>query len=116
MPSNGTLHQRMMPCKTYMEILQVHRAQGSEIMASLLQDMYIRQGFSPEAAKLLVREQRLDSPERLRVLTDKNVNNICNFFIKQRWQECQCDAQQGAASLRIAQESLKLAIFLFHHR
>ena len=51
-------------------------------MASWLQDMYIWLGFSPEAAMLLIREQGLDSPERLRVLTDNNVNGICNVMRK----------------------------------
>ena len=42
-------------------------------MASTLQDMYTQLGFSPKDAKLLIREQGLDSPDRLRALTDKNV-------------------------------------------
>ena len=44
--------------------------------------MYVELGFSPKAAKLLVREQGLDSPERLRVLTNKNVDDIFNFMRK----------------------------------
>ena len=55
----------MMPWDMYMGILWMHRAQGPEIMASWLQDMYIKLEFSPEAAMLLIREQGLDSPERL---------------------------------------------------
>ena len=51
-------------------------------MALWLQDMYLRLRFSPEAARLLVREQRLDSPERLRDLTNKNVDDICNVMRK----------------------------------
>ena len=51
-------------------------------MTSWRQDMYIHLGFSPEAAQLLVREQGLDSPYRLRVLTDKNVDDICNVMRK----------------------------------
>ena len=47
-------------------------------MASKLQNMYIQLGFSPKAAKLFIREQGLDNPDRLRVLTDKNVDDICN--------------------------------------
>ena len=38
--------------------------------------------LSPKAARLLVREPRLDSSERLRVLIDKNVNDICNVVRK----------------------------------
>ena len=51
-------------------------------MASWLLDMYIWLRFTLEAAELLIREQGLDSPERLRVLTDKNVDNICNVVRK----------------------------------
>ena len=51
-------------------------------MASWLKDMYIWLGFSPEAAKWLIREQELGSSERLRVLTDKNVDGICNVIRK----------------------------------
>ena len=51
-------------------------------MASWLQDLYIWLGFSPEAAKLLISKQGLDSPERLGVLTDKNVDDICNVMRK----------------------------------
>ena len=49
-------------------------------MALWLQDMYLQLEFSSEAARLLVREQGLDSPERLRVL--KNANDICNVTRK----------------------------------
>ena len=51
-------------------------------MALKLQNIYIQLGFSPKAAKLLVREQGLDSLNRLRVLTDKNVDDICNVVRK----------------------------------
>ena len=51
-------------------------------MASWLQDMYLQLRLSPKAARLLVREQGLDSPDRLRVITDKNVLNICNVVRK----------------------------------
>ena len=44
--------------------------------------MYVWLGFSPKATKLLVREQGLDNPNILRVLTDKNVDNICNVMRK----------------------------------
>ena len=47
-------------------------------MASMLHDMYTQLGFSPEESKLFIREQGLNSPDRLRVLTDKNVHDICN--------------------------------------
>ena len=51
-------------------------------MALSPQDLYIRLGFSPNAAKLLIREQEVYSPERLRVLTEKNVDDICNVMRK----------------------------------
>ena len=44
--------------------------------------MYLWLGFSPEVAQLLIREQGLESPEWLRVLTDKNVDDICNVTRK----------------------------------
>ena len=44
--------------------------------------MYFWLGFSAEAVKFLAREQGLDRPERLRVLTDKNVDDICNVVRK----------------------------------
>ena len=73
----------MMHLEVSMRILWVHKPQGPEIIASQLQDMYIQLGFSLEAAKLLVREQGLDSPEMLRIFSDKNVNDICNVIEKQ---------------------------------
>ena len=51
-------------------------------MASWHQNMHLQLGFSPKAAKLLIREQGLDSSERLRVLTDKNVDDICSVVRK----------------------------------
>ena len=44
-PQDGTLCQRMMHLEQYMGILWVHTAQGPEIMASKLQNMYIQLGF-----------------------------------------------------------------------
>ena len=69
--------QRKMNCKVTERIKQVHWAQGPEI-----QEMYLWLGLSPEAARLLVREQELYSPKKLRVLTDKNVDDICNVVKK----------------------------------
>ena len=62
-------------------------------MASWLQDMYLWLGFSPEAAKLLIREQELDSPERLRVL--KNVDDICNIVRKPSGENANETADRG---------------------
>ena len=50
--------------------------------ASWLQDMYLWLEFSPEAARLFIREQGLVSPKRLRVFTNKNVDDICNVMRK----------------------------------
>ena len=44
--------------------------------------MYLQLGFSPEAARLLIREQGLDSPERFSVPTNKNVDDLCNVVRK----------------------------------
>ena len=44
--------------------------------------MYVQLGFSSLAARLLVREQGVDSSERLRVCTDKNIDDICNVMRK----------------------------------
>ena len=84
-------------------------------MASNLQNMYIRLGFSPEAAKLLIREQGLDNPDRLRVLTDKNVDDICNVMRKPGGKNANGTPDRGQQVSVIAQENLKLAAFLFHH-
>ena len=51
-------------------------------MALLLQSMYIWLEHSPKAVKVLIREQELDSLERLRVLIDKNVDDIYNVVRK----------------------------------
>ena len=47
-----------------------------------LQDTYIWLGFIPKAAKLVIREQGQDNPERLRVLMDKIVNDIWSVVRK----------------------------------
>ena len=43
-------------------------------MVFWLQHAYIWLGFRPKASKFLVREQGIDSTDRLRVLTNKNAN------------------------------------------
>ena len=100
----------------YEGIQWVHREQGYVIMASCLQDMYIKLGFSLKAAKLLVTEQQLDSPDRLRVLTKKNVINICNIVRKPGSKNANGTCDRGQQVTVIAQENLKKATFLFHHR
>ena len=71
-----------MKCRDVEKIKQVHWAQRPEIMASWLHDMYHWLGFSPKEANLLIKEQELDSPERLTVITNKNVNKICTVMRK----------------------------------
>ena len=53
-----TLHQRMVFLEQCMEILRIHRAQGPQIMASKLQDMYIQLGFSPESSQVACQRAR----------------------------------------------------------
>ena len=81
-----------------------------------LQDMYLWLGFSPDAAKLLIREQGLGSPERLRALTDKNLDDICNILKKPGDKNVNGMPNRGQQVSVITQEHPKLAIFLFHHR
>ena len=85
-------------------------------MALWLYDMYIWLGFSPKAATLLVREQGLDSPERLRVLTAKNVNDICNVMRKPGSKNADRTPERGQQISFIVQKNVKLATFLFLHR
>ena len=75
----------MMPWEMYMGILWVHKTWGPEIMALWLQDMYVQ--LCPKEAKLLIREQELDSRERLQVLINKNVDDL-QYPEENRWQEC----------------------------
>ena len=69
-----------------------------------------------QTAKLLIREQCLDNPDRLRVLTDKNVDDICNVVRKPGSKNVNWTFNGGQQVSAIAQENLKLAAFLFHHR
>ena len=85
-------------------------------MALKLQNMYIRLGCSHKAANLLVIEQGLDNPDRLRVLTDKNVDNICNVIRKPCDKNADGTLNIGQQVSVIAQEKLELTTFLFHHR
>ena len=85
-------------------------------MASKLQDMYIWLGFSPKTDKLLIREQGLDSPERLRVLMDKIFKNICNVVRKSGSKNANRMLNRGQHVSVIAKEKLKIAVSLFHHR
>ena len=76
--------------------------------------MYIWLVFSTKAAKLLIREQGLDSPDRQRVITDKNVDDLCNVMRKPGDKNADPNREQQVSV--IAQENLKLAAFLFQNR
>ena len=93
------MHQRTMKCK-----------------ALWLKDIYLELRFSPKAARLLVKEQGLDSSERFRVLTDKRVDDIFNVMKKPEGKNANETPDSGQKVSVTAQENLKLAIFLFHHR
>ena len=69
-----------------------------------------------KAANKLVREQRLDSLDRLKVLMDKNVNDICNVIRKPGGMNANGTPDRVQQVSVIAQENLKLATFLFNHR
>ena len=85
-------------------------------MASWLQNMPLWLGFSSEAARLLIREQGLDSPERLRVFTDMNLDDICNVVRKPGNKNAEGTLDRGQQVSVIAKVNLKLAVFLFHHQ
>ena len=75
-------------------------------MASWLQDMYLWLRFSSESARLLIREKGIDSPERLRVLTDKNVDDIYNFARMPGGKNANGTPNRGQHVSVIAQENL----------
>ena len=79
-------------------------------------DMYLQLAFSFKAARLLVRQQGLDSPKRLRVFTDKNIDDICNVMRKPGSKNVNRTPDRGQQLSVITQENLKLAASLFHHR
>ena len=72
--------------------------------------------FSPKAARLLVREQGQGNPDRLRVLTDPNIDDICSVVRKPDRKNADRMTERGQQVSVIAQENLKLAAFLFHYR
>ena len=85
-------------------------------MALWLQDLYLWLRFSSEAASLLVTEQGLDNSEKLRVLTDKNVDDICNVMRKPGCKNANRTLDRGQKVLVIAQENQKIAVSLFYHQ
>ena len=103
-------------CSVIAWITHVHWEQGPVIMASWLQDIYLQLGFSPKAARLLIRVQGLDSFNRLRVLIDKNVDDICNVVMKLDSKNANGVPERGQQVSVIAQVHLKLAAFQFYHK
>ena len=85
-------------------------------MTFRLQDLYLWLGFSPKAARLLIREQELDIPDKLRVVMNKNVNDICNVMRKKDDKTANRLPNEGQQVSVIAKENLKLAASLSHHR
>ena len=77
---------------------------------------YLLLRFCSEAARLLIREQGLDSSERFRVCTDENVDDICNVMRKPSGKNANGTPDRWQQVSVIAQENLKLAAFLFHHQ
>ena len=65
---------------------------------------------------MLIREQGLDSPEKLSILTDKNVDDICNIVRKQGSKNADRMPDREQQVSVIAEENLKQAAFLFHPR
>ena len=75
-------------------------------------DVYLQLGFSSEADRLLIRKQGLDSPDRLRVITEKSVDDICSIIRKQGGKNANGTPNRGQQVLVTAQDILKLAVFL----
>ena len=111
-----TLQQMSMIFKDAESIEHLHQAKRPEIMTLWLHDMYMQLGFSPKAARLLVREQEIDSPDKLRVLTEKDADDICNVIRKPGGKNADRLPNRGQQVSVIAQANLKLAAFLFPHK
>ena len=92
-----------------LQIQHIHWEQLPEIMVLWLQVTYLWFGFSPEVAKLLIREQGLESSERLRALTNKNFDDIYNVTRKQGGKHARQMSDRGRQVSIIAQENPKLA-------
>ena len=81
-----------------------------------LQGMNILLLLSLKAARLHIRKQGLDHPDRWRVLADKNVDDISNVMRKPDGKNDNKMPDRGQQVSVITQEKLKLATFLIHHR
>ena len=85
-------------------------------ITSWLQDTYMQIRFSPKAAQLLIKEQGLDSQHRLQIFPDKNVDDICNVVRKPGRKNANGMPDREQQVSVITQETLMLAVFLFHCR
>ena len=65
---------------------------------------------------MLIREQALDIPKRLQVLTNNNVDDICNVVRKPDGKNTDGTPDREQQVSVITLENLKFAAFLFHHR
>ena len=72
----------MMSRVCYGKMQCAYAKHGFEMMAFKLEAMYAWLGFSHDTAKELIQEQGMDNPNRLRALTNKNVDDICNIIRK----------------------------------
>ena len=77
---------------------------------------YVHQAGIKPQAKLLVREQWLDSPNRLRAIPDKNVNDICHVVRKPAGKNANGMPNRWQQVSVIAQENLQLFAFPCHHK
>ena len=84
-------------------------------MALWLQDMNLELGFSPKAAWLHVREQGLDSTDRLWLITDKNVDDTCNIMRKQYCKNAGGMPDRVQQFSVIAQDNMMLADWKWLH-
>ena len=105
-----------MTCMVAERMKQLLWVQGPEIMALWLKVIYLLLRFRSEASRLPIRQQGLDSPERLRVPTDKNVDDICNDMRKPGSKNANETPNRGQQISVISQENLKLVFSLFHHQ
>ena len=82
LPSIGSLEHATMLRGHYGKIHHVYKKHGSDIMTCKLKAMHVRLGFIHDAARVLVHKQGLDSPDRLRVLSNVSVDDICSIIRK----------------------------------
>ena len=99
-----------------MQIQHAHTVQETEIMTLLLQEIYVQLGFSLKATRILFHKQILYILDQLSILSDKNVDDICNVMVKPDGKNAVRTPDRRPQVLVITPKHLKLASFLFHHR